>query len=931
MAKTATRQVSIFLNGKEVENSIKAIAAEQKKLTNELARTVVGTEEYEQKVKELQKANAIIDDHRQKVRGIKQGYDLAKVGLDKLVGLAAGAFAVDTIIGYGKTLFNTGVQMDALQKKAKTVFAETLPAVTREAEANARAMGLTNQQYIAAAASIQDLLIPMGFQRKEAASISTEMVNLSGALSEWTGGQIDATKVADILQSAVLGEREELKQLGISIQQADVDARVAAKGLGELTGAAKQQAEAAATLELILEKSTDAQAAFANGSGSLVRQQAEAAAKFAEISEKLATTLLPVFNRLLDLAGSLADGLASLADGIGSIVDPVGAATKAFDQQAEKVADLNGNVAPLLDRYDELSTKTNLSAKEQDELQKIITTVSQVVPSAVTQFDEYGKALGLNTDKAREFIEVEKARLKFINKEAADAVAKQIKDLERLASVEKANLEQRTKFKPAQLGQTSTEVKLTDAEILEASKNLAEYQNQVQGARAELARLNGENLKVPEAPTATGATNTTTTTGAGSGKSKKDVEGPVTEQEEKALGDRLAKMQQMQADFNKVLSESRAASSAEFLALQQVELDAITEKNKTEIDQTILFNEQKASVEEELRLALRDDKQVEIDALTLQYALLLEAAAQYGIDVTALKEKQALEQSEIEKKYADKSLKEQQEAQQVRLQALQSTFQGFGDLVVASFDLIGGEGEKAAKFQKIATLAKIAFDTAAAISSLVAASSANPANAVTFGAAGIAQYVTGIARIIANIAQAKKILKEAPPVTKQKYEGGALAVTGDTDGRVYNAKAIDSPGTGLLPNFPVVFQSKATGAPVLASERGMEYFVSSKDLRKPYVANLVRMIDVATRYGRGVTQFAEGGENPPISAGAAPIGGTATPDAANNATMQQLTQAVNLLVQVLSKGIIAVVPDRTVLDINDRFNTLNRVSGGFYE
>ena len=291
MAKTNTRQVSIFINGKEVENSIKAIAAEQSRLNNKIKDSIIGTEEYENAVKGLAQTNTLLREHRQAVSGLEKGWSLSKVGIDKFVGVAAGAFAVENLLGYGKQLFGVGVQMDALNRKAQTVFGVTLPAVTAEAKKNAEAMGLTTSQYVAQAAAIQDILVPMGFQRKEASEISTQLINLSGALSEWTGGQVSATEVSDILSSALTGERERLKQLGIVLQQADIDARLAEKGQSKLTGTMKQQAEAAATLELVLEKSTDAQAAFANGSDSAVRRQAELTAKIQEITEKLGKEL----------------------------------------------------------------------------------------------------------------------------------------------------------------------------------------------------------------------------------------------------------------------------------------------------------------------------------------------------------------------------------------------------------------------------------------------------------------------------------------------------------------------------------------------------------------------------------------------------------------------------------------------------------------
>lgn len=66
--------------------------------------------------------------------------------------------------------------------------------------------------------------------------------------------------------------------------------------------------------------------------------------------------------------------------------------------------------------------------------------------------------------------------------------------------------------------------------------------------------------------------------------------------------------------------------------------------------------------------------------------------------------------------------------------------------------------KKLEKFNKGMALVQIGIDTGKAISSLVAASNANPLNAPTGGAAGIAQFATGIIQIATNIAKAKQIL-----------------------------------------------------------------------------------------------------------------------------------------------------------------------------
>jgi hypothetical protein len=74
---------------------------------------------------------------------------------------------------------------------------------------------------------------------------------------------------------------------------------------------------------------------------------------------------------------------------------------------------------------------------------------------------------------------------------------------------------------------------------------------------------------------------------------------------------------------------------------------------------------------------------------------------------------------------------------------------------------LGTQSKEAIEFQKIVALTQIGIDLAKSISALTAASSANPANAVTFGAAGALQYATGLVQILASIAQAKSILSQS--------------------------------------------------------------------------------------------------------------------------------------------------------------------------
>lgn len=216
---------------------------------------------------------------------------MAKFGKVVAVGTVAAAGGAAAL---GNEVLNTGAKLTAWRQKTATVFEGSAADIREWADKNNEVFGVTDDELAGLAASFGDLLKPMGFTADQAAAMSQDVVGLSGALSEWSGGQRSAAEVSNILSKAMLGEREGLKELGISITQAEVDARLLEKGQQDLTGAALQQAAAVATQELIFAKSTDAQAAFAAGGNEALRAQNGLKAGLAELREQLADRLLPI-------------------------------------------------------------------------------------------------------------------------------------------------------------------------------------------------------------------------------------------------------------------------------------------------------------------------------------------------------------------------------------------------------------------------------------------------------------------------------------------------------------------------------------------------------------------------------------------------------------------------------------------------------------
>lgn len=226
----------------------------------------------------------------------------------RLKGLAGGALALGGVAGLGavaSSAFGLSKELTGLQAKSKTVFGDSLGDVTSWAKTVNKNFGLSRNEVVGLATNMADLLKPMGFTAAQAAAMSTETVGLAGALSEWSGGTLSAADASEVLSKAMLGERDGLKALGISISQAEVDQRAFARAQAEGRDEITEMDKALATQELIFEKSTDAQAAYAAGGNKLIRAQNTLTATFKDMRDWLVMKIIPAIGQAVDMGARM--------------------------------------------------------------------------------------------------------------------------------------------------------------------------------------------------------------------------------------------------------------------------------------------------------------------------------------------------------------------------------------------------------------------------------------------------------------------------------------------------------------------------------------------------------------------------------------------------------------------------------------------------
>jgi hypothetical protein len=216
--------------------------------------------------------------------------------------------------------------------------------------------------------------------------------------------------------------------------------------------------------------------------------------------------------------------------------------------------------------------------------------------------------------------------------------------------------------------------------------------------------------------------------------------------------------------------------------------------DQMDADETKRRNDERLKAQSDLALSLADEKT----------RALAEVEAKYIQDQELAKGNYELLEK-LRKDHEDKVTEINNKAEQDRIDSAQKERDArltlAGDIADGITDIAKGlvnDQKKLEKFNKAMALVQIGIDTGKAISSLVAASQANPANAVTAGTAGVAQFASGIIQIATNIAKAKQILTSGGSPSSSGGGGGASNGNGSSVTQVVpqSAQLFGSANTG---------------------------------------------------------------------------------------------------------------------------------------
>ncbi len=220
----------------------------------------------------------------------KKGMDKARAAIN---GIAKAALAMGAVFA-GAMAYATKKAIDLEETTSK--FNVVFRGVTKDANAMAavlvKSYGVSTQESKMFLSGMQDLLVPMGMNRKAAAAMANEVVKLSVDVGSFNN--MPTEQVMRDIQSAFNGMPLPMRKYGVNITQNRIQQEALNMGLiktgEELTVITKAQA----VFSLIQKDSSDAQGDFIRTSEGLANQLKIVKARFDDLVVGVGVKFLPI-------------------------------------------------------------------------------------------------------------------------------------------------------------------------------------------------------------------------------------------------------------------------------------------------------------------------------------------------------------------------------------------------------------------------------------------------------------------------------------------------------------------------------------------------------------------------------------------------------------------------------------------------------------
>lgn len=196
------------------------------------------------------------------------------------------------IVGLGALFVKAASDAEEMIQMFEQVFKENTADMTRWALSMEQNIGRSRFAMMGFAAEFQDLFVPLGFARKEGAQLSKLLVQLGVDLASFKNKS--ESDIFIKFQSALVGEAEAVRRLGIDLSQAALDQELMNQGIEGGIKAATQQQKVLARINLIVRQTADGHGDAARTAEGFANQLRALTAQWELLSVEMGQIFMPI-------------------------------------------------------------------------------------------------------------------------------------------------------------------------------------------------------------------------------------------------------------------------------------------------------------------------------------------------------------------------------------------------------------------------------------------------------------------------------------------------------------------------------------------------------------------------------------------------------------------------------------------------------------
>jgi len=275
-------------------------------------------------------------------------------GLGKAAAGLAAFGASAKIISFSRDSIEAARDLERNLFGVQKVFGGLAPQMQQFSK-DAADMGLSQSKAAKATTFIGSVLKQSGFEMSDVAVETQKLISLAQDLSTLYGYDVQEALLG--MTALFRGEYDPIEKFGVAMKQSEINSELAARGLNNLEGAARRNAEQTIRLELLYQRAADAVGTFAEQEGTLYVEQKKLGATFENFQANLGGAVIPAVAELNTLFRELLEDITPGMESAFSFLAELLSGVVGFFQEAmDPTTEFGESVSALIIQFESLFT-----------------------------------------------------------------------------------------------------------------------------------------------------------------------------------------------------------------------------------------------------------------------------------------------------------------------------------------------------------------------------------------------------------------------------------------------------------------------------------------------------------------------------------------------------------------------------------------------